>query len=545
MQFPYPADKLHDRGRIAPKSVHSPYCVGGGFLFADRDLRGFQVSEQVKTERNVEASVLPETQVGPSGVFKNAGSGFLRLQSDERLVALTRRGNEGAFETLVTRYRARLQAFIRHMVGSTEDAEDILQDVFVAAHKAMLADDRSINVRPWLYRIARNRSLNHLRRPKATGVDSMDIYEGGAAVATADRVHDKLELEELIGDVKSLPETQRTALLLREMGQLSYDQIAVAMDTSVPSVKSLLVRARVSLAEASEARKMTCDEVRIELAAEAEGIQKITAPAKRHVQGCERCRSFKRELAVNDRKLALLAPIGLLAVVKHAVALKLLGVSGGLSALGIGGGSGGASAGAGAGAAGAGAAGAAMAGAGATGVGAGAGAGLGMGAIAGSAAAGLATVAIAVGGVAQVANQTSTTADQAVRPVTSAIAPLVEEASPRRAATASRRATSPASAARRKTKLADTKPTTPVATTPAPVDVTTPVAAPDPPKPVTPVIDEETSAVVLDPVEQQPPPPDPTAPGGPTGGTSGDASSGDGASGASSEIGQAESQLAP
>jgi RNA polymerase sigma factor (sigma-70 family) len=501
------------------------------------------VSEQVKTERNVEASVLPETQTGPAGVFKNAGGGFMRLQSDERLVALTRRGNEGAFETLVTRYRTRLQAFIRHMVGSTEDAEDILQEVFVAAHKAMLADDRDINVRPWLYRIARNRSLNHLRRPKATGVDSMDIYEGGAAVATADRVHDKLELEELIGDVKSLPETQRTALLLREMGQLSYDQIAVAMDTSVPSVKSLLVRARVSLAEASEARKMTCDEVRIELAAEAEGIQKVSAPAKRHVQGCERCRSFKRELAVNNRKLALIAPIGLLAMAKHAVALKLLGVSGAFSAIGIGGGSSGASAGAGAGAAGAGAAGAAVAGAGATTVGAGAGAGLGMGAIAGSAAAGLATVAIAVGGVAQVANESTTSsAGDAVRPVTSAIVPLVEEESPRRAATASRRAARPAAAKRRKTELADTRPTTPVAATPTPVDVTTPVAAPDPPKPATPVIDEETSAVVLDPVEQQPPPPDPTAPSGPTGGTS----SGDGASeGASGEIGDVVVELAP
>jgi RNA polymerase sigma factor (sigma-70 family) len=468
----------------------------------------------------------------------------MRLQSDERLVALTRRGNESAFETLVTRYRARLQAFIRHMVGSTEDAEDILQEVFVAAHKAMLADDRPINVRPWLYRIARNRSLNHLRRPKATGVDSMDIYEGGAAVATADRVHDKLELEELIGDVKSLPETQRTALLLREMGQLSYDQIAVAMETSVPSVKSLLVRARVSLAEASEARKMTCDEVRIELAAEAEGIQKISAPGKRHVQGCERCRGFKKELAVNNRKLAMIAPIGLLALAKHAFALKLLGVSGGFSALGIGGSS------SGAGAAGAAGAGAAAAGAGAAGVGtaATAGTGLGMGAIVGSTAAGLATVAIAVGGVAQVASDEKGSASEGVRPVTAAIAPSIEDAESDRRATRASRSVPPLADAARKTKLADTKPTEPVAVTPPPADdVTAPVAEPEPapaPEPP-PVIDEETSAVVLDPTTPGPsepvaPPATPPANEGPTGGTS---QSGED-DGASAEIGGAGGEFA-
>ncbi len=186
----------------------------------------------------MEASVLREPGVNSPTLLKDPRAGFLRLQSDERLVSLTRRGNEAAFETLIDRYRVRLLAFCRHMVGSTEDAEDILQEVFVAAYRAMLADDRELNVRPWLYRIARNRSLNHLRRPRPTGVDSMDVFEGGAAVATADRVHDKLDLEDLVDDVKRLPETQRTALMLREMGDLSYDQIAETMDTSVPASRA-------------------------------------------------------------------------------------------------------------------------------------------------------------------------------------------------------------------------------------------------------------------------------------------------------------------
>src|SRR4029077_2519742 len=158
------------------------------------------------------------------------------------------------------------------MLGSREDAEDVLQEVFAAAFNAMIADERSLNVRPWLYRIARNRSLHHLRRAPATAGDSMDIHLAEGGVTTADKVHRREDFRLLIEDVRQLPETQRTALLLREIDALSYEQIAEAMETTVPSIKSLLVRARVSLAEAAQARQLTCDEVREELGEVAEGL---------------------------------------------------------------------------------------------------------------------------------------------------------------------------------------------------------------------------------------------------------------------------------
>jgi len=164
-----------------------------------------------------------------------------------------RRGNSTAFEVLVSRYQSRLLSFCRHLLGTREDAEDVLQEVMAAAFNAMIADDRPINVRPWLYRIARNRSLNHLRRIQAIGVDSMDVHLSEHGVSTADKVHGREEFRLLVGDIHELPETQKTALVLREMDALSYEQIADAMETTVPSVKSLLVRARVSLAEAAEA----------------------------------------------------------------------------------------------------------------------------------------------------------------------------------------------------------------------------------------------------------------------------------------------------
>jgi len=164
------------------------------------------------------------------------------------------------------------------MLGSREDAEDVLQEVFAAAFNAMTADERPINVRPWLYRIARNRSLNHLRRTQAIGVDSMDVHLAEHGASTADKVHKREEFRLLMGDVHRLPESQRTALLLREIDALSYEQISEAMETTIPSVKSLLVRARVSLAEAAEARHLSCEEVREELGEVAEGLRRMSPP---------------------------------------------------------------------------------------------------------------------------------------------------------------------------------------------------------------------------------------------------------------------------
>ncbi len=252
----------------------------------------------------MEVSALKHT----GAVGAHAKTPLLRLQSDERLVAMARRGNQHAFEALVGRYQSRLLAFCRHMLASKEDAEDVLQEVFAAAFNAMLADERPINVRPWLYRIARNRSLNHLRKATAIGVDSMDVHYSDHGLSTADRVHRREDFRLLLSDVQDLPETQRTALLLREIDVLSYDQIAEVMDTTVPSVKSLLVRARVSLAEAAEARLLSCEEVREELGEVAEGLARTTPPVRRHLRTCDRCQAFKKHLRSNNKALAAVLP---------------------------------------------------------------------------------------------------------------------------------------------------------------------------------------------------------------------------------------------
>jgi RNA polymerase sigma factor (sigma-70 family) len=399
----------------------------------------------------LEASTLTHAQ--RRGLFARR-SPLLRFQDDTQLVALTRKGHQHAFDTLVERYQSRLLGFCRQMLGSTEDAEDVLQEVFVAAYNAMIADERPIAVRPWLYRIARNRSLNHLRKPTADGQDTMDTHPHMNGVTTLERVQNREEFRNLLSDVGQLPETQRSALLLREIDAMSYEEIAQAMDTTVPGVKSLLVRARIALAESSQSRQLTCDDVRLELAEAAEGIAKVTGPVRRHIKACDPCREFRSQLRSDSKALAAIFPAAPFLVLKGALFAKLTGLfggGGGGAAAGAGGGGGaaagaGAGAGAGAAGAGAGAAGAGAAGAGAAGAGAaaagstaaiggaaaagGAAAGGGAAAAAGGAAAaigtkaaaGLATAAIIAGGAAEIQHVSSQHPSKPADPKTKAIA---------------------------------------------------------------------------------------------------------------------------
>jgi len=414
-------------------------------------------------------------------------SPLLRLQGDERLVAAIRAGNAGAFEVLFERYHSRLLAFCRHMLRSAEDAEDVLQEVFFKAHAAMLADQRPINVRPWLYRIARNRCLNHLRRPVPDGQDSMDVLPHDGGTTTAERVQSREDFRSLVADVRDLPETQRTALLLREIDALSYEDISHAMDTTVPAVKSLLVRARISLAEASHSRQLTCGEVRLELAEAAEGLRKASGPVRHHLRRCEECHEFRGELRSNRRALASIAPLGPLALLHQTLVSKLgFGGSGSATAGGATGAGatttagGGAAAGGAAATAGSGAVAAAGGGSAALGGAAAAGAsGLG-GALGAKAAATAATAALLTAGAVEVRQiYSDTPADPAARSASAAAGTAERDT---HAAPIEHRALPPAPATEAK---------------PAPTASTPPVPAPAP------VEDESVPAPV--PVEEPAP----------------------------------------
>ena len=208
----------------------------------------------------------------------------LLTRSDDQLVAAFRAGDERAFERIHDRYRERLQSFVRSMVrNDPHTVEDVVQDVWIRAYNGLRAHDREMVLRPWLYRIAHNRTMDALRGP-ALPAELPEVLPA-RAVGTAEHVEERERLREVVADIQGLPVQQRAALTLREMEGISYQEIAEALDVSVPAVKSLLVRARVGLAEAAEARAGDCAQVRRELAQGGYPSARIRG----HLRSCEAC----------------------------------------------------------------------------------------------------------------------------------------------------------------------------------------------------------------------------------------------------------------
>jgi RNA polymerase sigma factor (sigma-70 family) len=260
---------------------------------------------------------------------------LLRLRSDDQLVALFRQGDEDAFQVIHERYRQRLFAYARQMLsGSRTDAEDALQDVFLRAYGALRADDRPVTLRAWLYKVAHNRCIDQLRRPMPAVVDLFDITRGPSLQDPLEQAERREDLRRLVSDVRRLPEQQRSALLMREMEGLTYKELSEALVVSVPAVKSLLVRARIGLVEAIEARDTACCEIRLDIAAAIDKGVRASGRARRHMRECSGCREYRTALRGELKQLnGLGGNHGMLGTLA-----KLLGLGGAGSGAAAGGG---------------------------------------------------------------------------------------------------------------------------------------------------------------------------------------------------------------
>ena len=251
----------------------------------------------------------------------------LRVRSDEELVRRFRAGDEDAFRVIHDRYRARLFAYTRNMLRSSrQDAEEALQDVFIRAHAALRTDAREVSLRAWLYRIAHNRCIDEIRRPQPPSPESLALLQAPSEDPIAVTLR-RESLRSLVADIGRLPEQQRAALLMRELGGMSYDEIATALTITVASVKSTLTRARMSLTTATEARGAACQEIRTQLAAAHDHGIRFNGLVRRHLHDCDTCRTYRCELQATERRLAALTPT----FGPSALLAKLLG---GMSLLG-------------------------------------------------------------------------------------------------------------------------------------------------------------------------------------------------------------------
>lgn len=180
-----------------------------------------------------------------------AGASLMRLQSDARLVEMARAGHEGAFETIVQRYRPALLRYCTGILGPSR-AEDAVQQALINAHAALSShDDRSLDLRPWLYRIAHNSALNVLRGRR----DESELSDQAPAsgVAPHDAVVQRERLDELLTAIARLPQGQRDALLLRELEGRSHEEIGDALGVTSGAARAQLFRARAAVRAACTA----------------------------------------------------------------------------------------------------------------------------------------------------------------------------------------------------------------------------------------------------------------------------------------------------
>ncbi len=180
--------------------------------------------------------------------------------SDEELIEQTLTGNQDAFAELVTRYQDRLYNVVYHIVNDREEACDIVQETFLQSYTNLSRFRQSSRFYTWLYRIAFNISIGTLRQKKRKVSMEQILDDYGECLASKDESPEhKMTSEEssrlLWEAINRLPSEYRTPLILREMEEASYEEIADILHVPVGTVRSRLHRARLALKDLIERRR--------------------------------------------------------------------------------------------------------------------------------------------------------------------------------------------------------------------------------------------------------------------------------------------------
>jgi DNA-directed RNA polymerase specialized sigma24 family protein len=199
--------------------------------------------------------------------------------------------DERAMAAIYDRHHRGLLSFCRHMLGSREEAEEAVRETFLLAQQALDRSEEPVELRPWLYAIARNRCIAMLR---AGGVPRRD---------------------DALPDLARLPVDERAALLLAENGHLAPDEIARVLGVPDERAEALVVRARDSLIAPRRPLTDACSAVRVELARPGVGHMP-RSHLRRHLRDCPRCRGYRE--SVRRQHTALAAPVAASAGLREA-----------------------------------------------------------------------------------------------------------------------------------------------------------------------------------------------------------------------------------
>jgi RNA polymerase sigma factor (sigma-70 family) len=242
------------------------------------------------------------------------------LVSDERLVRRAVGGEERALAAIFDRYHQRLYRYCLAILGDSQDAQDALQNTMLKVLRALPGEKREIKLRPWLYRIAHNESIELLRRRRETRQLDAELAAPGPSLA--DDLSARQRLRQLLSDLDQLPERQRGALVMRELGGLDAEGIAAALGTSAAVARQTLYEARLSLHQMDEGRDMDCAIVTRAIS-DGDGRVIRRRDVRAHLRSCPDCRRFRAEIEGREQDLAALAPLP--AVAAGGILQALLG----------------------------------------------------------------------------------------------------------------------------------------------------------------------------------------------------------------------------
>jgi RNA polymerase sigma factor (sigma-70 family) len=232
------------------------------------------------------------------------------MLSDDRLVRRAVKGDSHAFTAIFDRYHQSLYRYCLTIVGDSQDAQDALQNTMVKVLGALQGEERRIELRPWLYRIAHNESIGLLRRRRDTRQLDTELAAPGSGPAEAAASRERLR--RLISDLGELPERQRGALVMRELAGLDFAEIGTALGTSPAVARQTLYEARLSLRQMDEGREMSCETVTQALS-DGDGRIARRRDLRAHLRTCASCRGFREEIECRERDLAALSPLSAVA----------------------------------------------------------------------------------------------------------------------------------------------------------------------------------------------------------------------------------------
>jgi RNA polymerase sigma factor (sigma-70 family) len=241
----------------------------------------------------------------PLAACASMGGEPLRLLSDEQLAKRIAAGNQDAFTVVYDRHLAALTRYCRSILRVSEDAEDAAQNAMVAALRSLPGRPPQLKLRAWLFRVAHNEAISLIRRRRPHA--SLEYAADHSSLDVAETAAVRAELRQLLSDLHALPERQRTALVLRELSGLGYDEIAGVLGCSETTAMQTIFEARSALTQFKDGRSMSCTAIQRMIS----GGDRRKLRARRiraHMRSCDLCRTFAFSLESRRSHLALLVP---------------------------------------------------------------------------------------------------------------------------------------------------------------------------------------------------------------------------------------------